>query len=256
MIHTKTFDTHQAMGSAAARLAGETLRSVLASQAEARLLLATGTSQFSTLAHMITQSGVEWMRVTVFHLDEYAGLPETHPASFRKYLLDRFISHVPVKTFHTIRGDAPDLQEECNRLKALVTTAPIDLAMIGIGENGHIAFNDPPADFETEEPYIIVNLDETCRRQQVGEGWFTSFDEVPTQAISMSVRQIMKSRRIICSVPDRRKADAVEKTLHGPVIPDVPASILQEHPNCYLFMDQPAASRLRVQQKWERKRTY
>ncbi len=182
-------------------------------------------------------------KVTAFHLDEYIGLPESHPASFRKYLRERFASLVPLKKFNYVNGET-DPGKECRRLGELIIQCPIDIAFVGIGENGHLAFNDPPADFETEEPYLVVNLDEACRRQQLGEGWFASIEDVPLQAISMSIRQIMKSKAIICSVPDLRKAEAVRKTLKEPVSPLIPASILRNHEKAWLYLDIDSASLL------------
>ncbi|TWU30109.1 glucosamine-6-phosphate deaminase [Bythopirellula polymerisocia] len=224
------------------------LRQVLAEQGQASIIVATGASQFDTLAALVAQPDIDWTRVTGFHLDEYLGLPMTHPASFRGYLKERFVDQVPIKDFHYVNGEgldgSGDVPAECERLSKLIRAQPIDVAFVGIGENGHLAFNDPPADFETEEPYLIVELDEDCRRQQLGEGWFDSLDAVPREAISMSIRQIMKSRHIICSVPDERKAQAVRDVVEGPVTNQVPASILQEHSNARLYLDPPSASLL------------
>jgi glucosamine-6-phosphate deaminase len=182
--------------------------------------------------------------VTVFHLDEYIGLPVNHPAGFRRYLKERFAAHIPgLGAFHTIDGES-DPRVECNRLGEIIRRHPIDVACVGIGENGHLAFNDPPADFETEEAYIVVSLDEVCRRQQLGEGWFPTLADVPTQAISMSIRQIMRSQAIVCTVPDARKAEAVRRTVEGTVTPLAPASILQHHPNCHLYLDPDSAALL------------
>ena len=192
------------------------------------------------LAALVAAAGIEWPRVTGFHLDEYLGLPISHPASFRRYLKERLVDRVPFGAFHFIDGEA-DAAAECHRVGELLRAHPIDLALVGIGENGHLAFNDPPADFETASPYIVVTLDEACRRQQFGEGWFPTFDAVPTRAISMSIRQIMQSRAIICSVPDRRKAAAVRAALAGPLTPQVPASILQQHPDATIYLDRAAA---------------
>ena len=182
--------------------------------------------------------------MTGFHLDEYVGLAISHPASFRGYLWQRFVSQLPLplRAFHFLDGEG-DPQKECSRVADIIRRHPIDVAFVGIGENGHLAFNDPPADFETEQPYFVVQLDDACRRQQLGEGWFPTFDDVPKQAISMSVRQIMKSRAIICTVPDERKAEAVQNSVEGEVTPKVPASILQRHEQCTLYLDKPAASK-------------
>ena len=239
------YDSKDEMGSAAASRAACVLTDAIAARGEANLILATGASQFEMLSSLVTQD-VDWSRVTAFHLDEYIGLPVSHPASFRRYLQERFVDKVPaLRAFHAIDGENPDPQVECRRVGALIRALTIDVACIGIGENGHLAFNDPPADFETDEPYIVVNLDEACRRQQLGEGWFPTLAAVPQQAISMSIRQIMKSRAVVCTVPDARKAVAVQKAVEGPVTNELPSSILQEHSDCDLYLDGPAASLLR-----------
>lgn len=239
------YSTKKEMGAAAAERTAQRLNAAIAERGAANLILATGASQFEMLESLVTRD-VDWSKVTVFHLDEYLGLPETHPASFRKYLKERFADRLPeLRAFHYVNGEAADPAAECARLGDLIAAHPIDVACIGIGENGHLAFNDPPADFEIDAPYIVVNLDEACRRQQLGEGWFPTFDDVPTQAISMSIRQIMKSAAIICTVPDARKAVAVQKAVEGPVTNLHPSSILQQHPHCDLFLDEPAAALLR-----------
>ncbi len=240
------YPTKAEMGNAAGRYAAGQINQAIAARGQANIILATGMSQFEMLSDLVTEK-VDWSRVTAFHLDEYVGLPITHPASFRKYLKERFIDQVSgLKAFNFVDGQH-DPQAECRRLGALISPLAIDLACIGIGENGHLAFNDPPADFETEEPFIVVTLDEACRRQQVGEGWFKSVDQVPGQAISMSIRQIMKSAAILCTVPDRRKAASLQKAVEGPVTNMLPSSILQEHPNCEFYLDEPAASLLKKQ---------
>ncbi len=192
----------------------------------------------------LVKENIDWTKVTAFHLDEYIGLPESHPASFRKYLRERFASLVPLRKFNYVNGE-DDPKRECKRLKKIIRKKSIDVAFVGIGENGHLAFNDPPADFDTEEPYLIVNLDEACRRQQLGEGWFASLEDVPLRAISMSIRQIMKSKAIICSVPDLRKAEAVRRTLKEPVSPEVPASVLRTHSDTWLYLDKDSASKVK-----------
>lgn len=234
-----------AMGQQAARDGAALIRAALAKRGSANIVVATGASQFEVLAALVQEPDIDWSRVTGFHLDEYLGLPMTHPASFRKYLKERFVDRVPLGTFHYVNGES-NAQAECDRLGNLIRSAPIDVAFVGIGENGHLAFNDPPADFQTEEPYLVVHLDDACRRQQLGEGWFPSFDDVPCQAISMSIRQIMKSGSIVCSVPDQRKAEAVRNTVEGTVTPDVPASILQQHPDATLYLDRAAANLLKA----------
>jgi glucosamine-6-phosphate deaminase len=234
------------LGRQAAMAGADLLRQDLEVHGAASLILATGASQFTVLDHLVKQPDIDWRKVTLFHLDEYLGLAETHPASFRKYLKDRFVDRlpVPIGSVHWIQGESTEPQAECQRLNAIISRYTIDVAFIGIGENGHLAFNDPPADFVTEEPFIVINLDEGCRRQQLGEGWFPTLEDVPKQAISMSIHQIMKSRAIICSVPDQRKAVAVKNALTGPVTPQVPASILQRHDNTKLFLDYFSASLL------------
>lgn len=230
------FENSQAMGAAAGKAAAKLIRTALQNKGEANIILATGTSQFEVLNQLLNETDIDWSQVTMFHLDEYIGLPDTHPASFRKYLKERFIEKVSLKSYHLINAET-NPEGECERLGKLILAHPIDVALVGIGENGHLAFNDPPADFDTEAPYIIVNLDEPCRRQQLGEGWFPSLEAVPTQAISMSIRQIMKSAHIICSVPDERKAQAVKNCLEGTISHLFPASILQQHPHCSVFLD-------------------
>ena len=232
------------LGRQAAERGVELIRTSIAERGAANIVLATGASQFAVLSALIEAPNVDWSKVTGFHLDEYLGLAISHPASFRRYLQERFVAHVPLAAFYYVNGDVRNPQAECQRLADIIVRHPIDVAFVGIGENGHLAFNDPPADFEIEEPYLVVELDENCRRQQLGEGWFPTFDDVPQSALSMSIRQILKSQAIICSVPDRRKAEAVRQALEGPVSKTCPASILQRHPNCALYLDPPAASLL------------
>jgi glucosamine-6-phosphate deaminase len=232
------------MGKAAAETAASILRDAIARKGRAAFIAATGASQFGFLAHLVAVPGISWERTVMFHLDEYIGMSADHPASFRRYLRERLTSRVPIGTVHLIAGDAPDLDRELDRLNRLMAATPMDVAFVGVGENGHLAFNDPPADFEVDTPYLIVALDQACRRQQLGEGWFKSLEDVPRRAISMSIRQIMKSAHIICTVPDRRKAKAVKACLEGEIGPMVPASILRKHPHCFLFLDREAASLL------------
>ena len=232
------------MGKLAGDHAAAAIVEAIQNNGEANIILATGTSQFETIQTLLTYDTIDWSKVTMFHLDEYLGIPITHPASFRKYLKERFLDQVGnLKAYHLIDGEKDPL-EETNRLNELIQKSPIDLALVGIGENGHLAFNDPPADFKTETPYLIVDLDVACRKQQFGEGWFPSLEDVPTRAISMSVSQIMKAKKIICSVPDKRKAKAVKACLENEVSPDCPASILQQHPDCGIYLDEQAASLL------------
>jgi glucosamine-6-phosphate deaminase len=234
------------LGAAAAAAGATAIRAAISARAEATIVVATGMSQFETLAELVAADGVDWSRVTAFHLDEYVGLPASHGASFRRYLQERFVSRLPtLRGFVPVQGDAPDTGGEVARLNALLSKHVVDVCFAGIGENCHLAFNDPPADFETDAPYLVVTLDEACRGQQLGEGWFASLAEVPARAISMSVRQIMKARRLIVSVPDERKAQAVKAAVDGEVSPMFPASILQRHPACSFFLDPPAASLLK-----------
>jgi len=246
-VKVRVSPSKEDMGRAAAEKAAEILRSALATKKIARFVAATGASQFGFLKHLSEMKGIDWGRTAMFHLDEYVGLPETHRASFRRYLKERVIEQVHPGEVHLIEGDAVDPEGECRRISALITEAPIDVAFVGIGENGHLAFNDPPADFQTDEPFLVVELNEACRNQQVGEGWFDTVEDVPERAITMSIRQIMKSANIICTVPDKRKAEAVRSCLSdsAEVSPVRPASILKEHARAFVFLDADAASLLR-----------
>lgn len=238
-------ESKQAMGERAAEEGARLIREALLQRGEANIVVASGTSQLEMLGNLVAAEGIAWHDVTGFHLDEYVGLPITHPASFRLYMWQRFVKNLPLplRRFVYIEADR-DPERERRRLSALLKKRPIDVAFVGIGENGHLAFNEPPADFQTEEPYLIIELTEASRRQQVGEGWFSSIDQVPQRAISMSVRQIMSARSIVCTVPDRRKAVAVAATVEGPVTPEVPASILQRHDHATLYLDPDSASLL------------
>ena len=236
--------TKRETSEAAAHAASTKLRKAITERGHASFIVATGASQFDFLDALTADKIIDWDNTTMFHLDEYIGIPETHPASFRKYLRERLVDIVRPGTVHFLNGEADEPQAECERLNRIISQHQIDVAFVGIGENGHLAFNDPPADFETDDPYILVELDEPCRLQQVGEGWFTELDEVPTQAISMSIRQIMKAQTIVCTVPDERKAEAVRNCLHGEITPTHPASILQTHPDCSVFLDTGSASLL------------
>ncbi len=238
-------ETKQELGQKAASEGAEAIRRALAEHGEVSIILATGASQFEMLDVLAATEGIAWGRVTGFHLDEYAGLSLSHPASFRRYLQERFLDKLPrpLRAFHFINGEG-DCAEECRRLNGIIGGHPICVAFAGIGENGHLAFNDPPADFETETPYLVVDLDDACRRQQLGEGWFPTLEDVPRQAISMSIRQILKSEKIVCCAPDARKAEPVRATLEGPVTPLVPASALQRHPGTTLYLDAASAALL------------
>ncbi|NQD70805.1 glucosamine-6-phosphate deaminase [Sphingobacterium shayense] len=237
----QTNETRLELGKEAADLAGQYIKEAIAKKGVANIILATGSSQFETIEALIEDKDIDWSKVRMFHLDEYIGMPIEHKASFRKYLTERFLDKVaPLLEVVLINGET-DPEEECKRLGDKILQFPIDVAFVGIGENGHLAFNDPPADFDNEQPYVVVNLDKQCRMQQLGEGWFNNLEEVPLQAISMSIKQIMKSDTIICSAPDRRKAQAVKDCLTGSVTNLHPASILQEHPASFFFLDKESA---------------
>ena len=236
-MQTRILPDKAALGAAAAADAASVLRDAIARQGHACVVAATGASQFEFLDALTSAPDVDWDRTTFFHLDEYVGLPASHPASFRRYLKERIVDRVHPGTFHFIEGDRPDPEAEARRVGELIRAGEIDVAFVGIGENGHLAFNDPPADFATDEPYLVVRLDEACRRQQLGEGWFARLADVPERAISMSIHQILKARRILCVVPDARKARAVRDCLTGDVGPLRPASALQRHPATTVYLD-------------------
>ncbi len=230
------------LGKSAASYVAQVLRDCIKENGSARIVLSTGASQFETLDALTKEAGISWDCVEMFHLDEYVNLPDTHNASFRKYLKERFVEKVaPLKAVHYVDGTIEgicSLTEELRR-------EPIDIGLIGIGENGHIAFNDPPADFDTREAYIIVNLDDHCKQQQVGEGWFASVDEVPKQAVSMTPYQIMQCKRIVSCVPHKVKADAVEKTIHASEETNlIPTTLLKTHPDFILYLDWESASEI------------
>ena len=229
---------------AAAEAASMKLCDAISAKGHASFIVATGASQFDFLGTLTSDNAIDWSKTTMFHLDEYIGIPDTHPASFCKYLQERLVDVVHPGTVYFLNGIADNPQAECNRLNQLILQHQIDVAFVGIGENGHLAFNDPPADFEVEDPYIIVELDEACRLQQVGEGWFNALEDVPTHAISMSINQIMKSKSIICTVPEERKAKAVQNCIHGDITSMHPASILQNHNDCTVYLDNGSASLL------------
>jgi glucosamine-6-phosphate deaminase len=240
----RVFRDKVSLGRAAAGQAATAILSAIAARGRARITVATGASQFEFLNALTKLPDIDWTKVEVFHLDEYIGLPITHPGSFRKMLLDHLVHKKGITRYHLIDGDAADPSAVIREVGKELVSAPIDIAFVGIGENGHIAFNDPPADFTTEDPYIVVNLDEACRRQQVGEAWFADISQVPKRAISMSVRQILKAREILTVVPDQRKAQAVKKCLEGEITPMAPASNLRRHPNATIYLDSASASLL------------
>jgi glucosamine-6-phosphate deaminase len=239
----RIYEDKTSLAQAAAKLAAAALREAIETRGQARLIAATGVSQFEFLDTLTASGGIDWTRVEMFHLDEYIGLPVSHAASFRKYLLERLIRKAGITKYHLLDGDG-NVDEVIRRVGRELTAAPVDIAFVGIGENGHLAFNDPPADFETEEPFLVVELDEACRRQQVGESWFADLSEVPRKAITMSMRQILKSKKILAIVPDARKAEAVKACVEGEISPMAPASLLRTHPDTTLFLDRQSAALL------------
>ena len=243
-LNVKIFTNKDEMGKAAAISVAEKLNAAIAEKGFANLILATGASQFQLL-ELLQQQSIDWRNITVFHLDEYKGMPVTHRASFRKYLKERILGKVQPKQVHYLNGDEPDAEAEVLRYENLLKEHPIDIACIGIGENGHIAFNDPPvADFNDPKLVKVVGLDEACRKQQLGEGWFPTFDDVPTHALSLTIPAIMHCKAICCVVPDERKAEAVFNTLNAEISTACPATILRTHPDCVLYLDKGSASKL------------
>lgn len=240
----KVFNDRAVLGQAAAEQAAEAIRRAIVERGHARIIAATAASQFEFLDALTTAPGIDWSKVEAFHLDEYIGLPVSHPGSFRRMLLEQLVQKTGITNYQLLEGDAADPGEAAQHAGQQLASIPADIAFLGIGENGHIAFNDPPADFETEEPYIIVNLDEACRQQQVGEAWFADISQVPKRAISMSARQILKAKEILAVVPGPRKAHAVKACFEGAVSPMAPASILRTHPNATVYLDKSSASLL------------
>jgi glucosamine-6-phosphate deaminase len=240
------FEDKPTLGRAAAEQAAAAIRRAIADRGAARIIAATAASQLEFLDALTKAAEIDWSKVEVFHLDEYIGLPITHPGSFRKMLTEQLVAKTGINKYHLLQGDATDVPAALREAGSQLASAPIDIAFLGIGENAHIAFNDPPADFNTEQPYIIVNLDEACRQQQVGEAWFADISQVPKQAISMSARQILKSKEILAVVPDRRKARAVKACVEGEISPMAPASILRRHSNATIYLDTNSASLLRA----------
>jgi glucosamine-6-phosphate deaminase len=238
----KVYDDKRSLGLAAAHQAADAIRMAIRKNNRARMIAATGASQFELLDALTSLAGIDWERVEMFHLDEYIGLPADHPASFGNYLRVRLIDKVGITHHHLLDGEEP--AAVIRTVGLALQSAPIDVALVGIGENGHLAFNDPPADFDTEEPYLVVTLDDACRRQQLGEGWFAHLSDVPRQAISMGIRQILSAQEIIAVVPDARKAKAVAECCEGDIGPLAPASILRTHPNTTIYLDKSSAALL------------
>ena len=243
----RIFADKTSLGAAAAEDGAALIRAAVARDGEATIIVATGASQFEMLQALVTARGIDWSRVTAFHLDEYVGLPPSHPASFRRYLEERFVAPLPgLKAFVPVNADAPDLPGEVARLNGLIAGRRVAVCFAGIGENGHLAFNDPPADFATTAPYLVVELDDACRQQQHREGWFPTLDSVPRKAVSMSIRQMLASDVLLLSVSDTRKAAALQRAVDGPLTPECPASIVRLHKDCRVYADHPAAALLSV----------
>lgn len=240
----RVFKDKISLGRAAAEQAAAAIRRAIAERGRARIIAATAASQKEFLEALTQLPGIDWSKVEAFHLDEYIGLPLSHPGSFRGMLMAQLVNKTGIGNYHLLEGDAPDPAAVVRDVSKQLASEPIDIAFLGIGENGHIAFNDPPADFNVEDPYIIVKLDEACRRQQVGEAWFADISQVPKRAISMSARQILKAKEIMAVVPDERKAQAIKACLEGEISPMAPASILRRHPNATLYLDHHSASLL------------
>jgi glucosamine-6-phosphate deaminase len=245
-MRLRVFEERNSLGQAAAEQAAAAIQKAIRENGKARIIGASAASQFEFLEALTTTPGIDWASVELFHLDEYIGLPMTHPASFCRFLQDRLISKTGIAQYHLLDGEG-DPQEVIRRTNEAISASPVDLAFVGIGENGHLAFNDPPADFETEEPFIVVNLDEACRRQQVGEGWFPNLETVPTRAISMSVRQVLKSQEILAIVPGPKKAHAIKACFEGSISPNTPSSILRTHLNATIYLDRESAALLNAQ---------
>lgn len=242
-MQLRKFPDKKSLASAAAARAATVIRHSIAERKKARIIAATGASQFEFLEALTETPDIDWQRVEMFHLDEYVGLPDTHPASFCKYLRERFINKVAMGKYHLLSG-TDDPGSVMTKVGEQLQREPIDIAFVGVGENGHLAFNDPPADFNTQEPYAIVTLDQSCRRQQLNEGWFPTLEDVPEQAISMTINQILKAKEILCIVPDARKAQAVKNCFEARVSPTAPASALQNHANTTVYLDAASSSML------------
>ena len=243
-LNISVYQDSKVLGMAAADFTTDILTKTIAEKDYANLILATGASQFSFL-EALKEKEIDWQKITVFHLDEYKGISDQHPASFRKYLKERILNEVAPQKIYFLNGDAENLENEMDRYSEQLKKHPIDIACIGIGENGHIAFNDPPvADFNDPKLVKLVSLDDDCRKQQLGEGWFPTFDDVPKEALSLTIPAIMSCKVISCVVPDARKADAIYDTMFAEINTKCPATILRNHPNIRMFLDNASASRI------------
>ena len=243
-VQVRVFGEKDSLGENAARLAADQLRRVIAEHGRANVVFASGASQHEFLSALLGVEGVEWPVVTAFHLDEYVGMSDEHPASIRRFLRERLFDNLPFGAVHYLNGDAPDAAAESRRYETLLKSNPLDLACVGIGENGHLAFNDPPADFETRKLVHTVEVTAASRRQQVGEGQFATVDDVPRQALTLTVPAILSASIISCVVPDLRKAEAIRCTLEGPITPLCPGAALRNHEDTYLYLDTESASLL------------
>ncbi len=242
-MNFRIFHDRRSLGKASADQAAAAIRAAILDRGSARIVAATAASQKEFLEELTDAPEIEWRLVEAFHLDEYIGLNITHPGSFRKMLLEQLIRKTGIVNYHLLDGDG-DVASVVRSTSEDIASAPIDIAFLGIGENGHLAFNDPPADFDTEEPYLVVKLDEACRRQQVGEAWFSDISQVPQQAISMSVKQILKAKELIAVVPGPQKAEAIKTCFNGEISPMAPASILRKHANATIYVDEASAALL------------
>lgn len=236
------YESNAALGQAAAADFAEIVTQAVAKRGTASVILATGNSQLSFMRALREQPGIPWDKLNVFHMDEYLGMSVQHRASFRRFLREKIVDVYHPRAMYGIQGDSPDIEAELARYAALLDEHKPDLCVLGIGENGHLAFNDPPADFHTGKTIHVVTLDEQCRRQQVGEGHFVSLDNVPKQAISLTIPALLKPPHVMAIVPEARKATAVQAALRGPVTESCPASILrtQAHVKMYLDVDSAA----------------
>lgn len=236
--------TNEALGARAAEDFARAVARHQADRGDIAVILATGNSQLSFVRAVVKRDDIDWSRVTVLHMDEYEGMSESHPASFRRWMNENLLAHVSPKAFHGVEGDAEPVQDELTRYGDLVRDLDPAICVMGIGENGHLAFNDPPADLETRELIHVVELDEACRKQQVGEGHFESLEQTPTRALSLTVHALLRPSTVMVLTPESRKAEAVRRALLGPVTPDCPASVLQGAPHATLYLDEESAAEL------------
>jgi glucosamine-6-phosphate deaminase len=245
-VRIRVFEGRDSLGKAAGAQAAIAIRKAIVEKGRARVIAASAASQCELLESLTSATDIDWKKVELFHLDEYIGLPQSHPASFCRFLQERLVSKTGIAACHFLDGEK-DPGEVIRHANQAISSAPVDVAFVGVGENAHLAFNDPPADFETTNPFIVVNLDYACRQQQVAEGWFPDLEAVPKQAISMSVKQVLKSREILAAVPGPRKAQAIKACLEGEIGPMVPSSILRTHPNATIYLDHQSAGLLSPQ---------